>query len=73
MCGHPGVGGGGTLPNFWVGGVGVQQSMKKWTQQDMMFCKNEGSKRSKNYKKRGSIGSKIKEKIGTNRSNDRFL
>ncbi len=26
--------------------------MKKWTERDLRFCKNEGSKRSKNCKKK---------------------
>ncbi len=39
--------------------------MKKWTQSDLKFCKNEGLKRIKNYKKRESTRSKTKEKIGT--------
>ncbi len=52
-----------TSPNFWWGGS------KKWTQRDVRFCKNEASKRSKNCKKRGSIRSKIKVKIGTNAQN----
>ncbi len=29
--------------------------MKKWTQSDLRFCKNEGSKRSKNNEKWGQL------------------
>ncbi len=39
---------GGTSHIF---GRGVQNEMKKWTQSDISFCKNEVSKRSKNNKK----------------------
>ncbi len=39
--------------------------IKNWTQSDLRFCQNDGSKRSKIHKKGGSIGSKIKEKIDT--------
>ncbi len=38
--------------------------MKKWTQSYLRFCKNEGSKKSNNIKKKGSR-SKIKAKSGT--------
>ncbi len=30
------------LHKICVGG-GIQHTMKKWTQQDLLFCKNEGS------------------------------
>ncbi len=32
-------------------GGGVQQAMKKWTQRDLRFCKNEGSKNLTTEKK----------------------
>ncbi len=41
--------GGGALHQIFNGGV--QHTMKKWTQQDLRFCKNEGSKRSNNSEK----------------------
>ncbi len=43
----------------------IQQMKKNWTQSDLKFCENEGSKRFKINETRGSIGSKIKEKIDT--------
>ncbi len=39
---------GGTSPNFWKGG---STRDKKWTQSDLKFCKNEGSKDLKLMKK----------------------
>ncbi len=42
---------GGTSPNFWWREVGGPAGDEKWTQGDLRFCKNEGSKRSKNCKK----------------------
>ncbi len=50
--------------------------MKKWTQQDLRFCRNEGSKRSKNCKKGGQQDRKSRRKLTQNASkwsNDRFL
>ncbi len=44
----------------------VQHTMKKWTQSDLWFCKNEGSKGSKS--KRGPRRSNIKETFRTNDS-----
>ncbi len=38
---------------------------KKWTQSDLRFCKNDGSKRSMINDKRGQLDPKIKEKIET--------
>ncbi len=38
---------------------------EKWAQSDLRFCKNDGSKRSKNNEKEESNGLNIKEKIGT--------
>ncbi len=40
-----------------------QHAMKKWTQQDIRFCKNEGSKRSKNCKKEGQQDRKSRRKL----------
>ncbi len=40
-----------------------QHGIKDLTQSDLRFCKNEESNRSKINEKRGSIGSKIKEKV----------
>ncbi len=44
-----GVGVGGAFHQLFGGGV--QHAMKKWTQQDLRFCKNEESKRSNNNEK----------------------
>ncbi len=49
-CNTPG-GGGGPSPIVWWGGV--QQAMKKWTQRDLRFCKNEGSKDLTNNNEKG--------------------
>ncbi len=49
-------GGGGYFGNW------VQHVIKNWTQSDLRFCKKEKDLRSM---KKGSIGSKIKEKINT--------
>ncbi len=57
-------------------GWGVQQAMKKWTQQDLRFCKNEGSKISNNNEKGGQQDQKSRRKlvqIASKVSNNRFL
>ncbi len=46
-------------------GSWVQHTNTNWTQSDLRFCENKGSKRSKINEKGGSIGLKIKEKIYT--------
>ncbi len=51
---------GGDFTKFSVTGSAHNN---KSTRSDLWFCKNEGVKRSKIKEKRGSIGSKIKEKI----------
>ncbi len=53
-------GGGGISRNVWWG---VKQAMKKLTQQDLRFCKNEGSKRSKNCKKGCQYDRKSRRKL----------
>ncbi len=58
-----GRGGWGTSPNIWQ--LGSVCDKKKKIQSALRFCKNEGSKRSKNKEKGGEIVSKIKEKIDT--------
>ncbi len=45
--------GGGILHKNFGFSSGVQHMMKKWTQSDLRFCKNEGSKRSKKNEKGG--------------------
>ncbi len=45
-----GWGWGGAFHQLFGGG-GVQHARKKWTQQDLRFCKNEESKRSNNNEK----------------------
>ncbi len=54
-------GGGEVLHQIF--GREVMHAIKKWTQSNLKFCKNEGSIRSKTNKKRGPIGSKIEMKI----------
>ncbi len=68
------VGGGAALHQIFGGRV--QHAMKKWTQWDLRFCKNEGSKRSKNCKKGDQQDRKSRRKLVQNASkwsNDRFL
>ncbi len=43
----------------------VRHMIKKWTQSDLKFCKNEGSIRSKTNEKGGQFGSNIETKIDT--------
>ncbi len=54
---------GGTSPNVWQPGSAYEK--KCWTQSDLRFCENEGSKTSKINEKGWSIGLKIKMKIDT--------
>ncbi len=56
--------GGGALHQIL--GRRVQHIMKKYTQSDLQFSKNDGSQKSKEQWKKGSLGSKIKKKIGMN-------
>ncbi len=46
-------------------GTQFHHMIQNWTQSDLRFCKNEGSKRSKIIEKRLSIGLKMKDKIDT--------
>ncbi len=63
----------GTSLNIrWGGG---QHVMKKWTQQDLRLCKNDGSKRSNNNVKGGQQDRKSRRKlvqIASKVSNDSF-
>ncbi len=40
----------------------VQHAIKRWTQLDVRFCKNEGSKRSKTNENWGQLDRKSKRK-----------
>ncbi len=51
---------GGYFTKVLVGGV--QHAMKQWTKSDLMFCKNERSKRSKNNEKWGQQNKKSRRK-----------
>ncbi len=62
--------GGGVKINIVMGvalhqifGGGIKHVMKKWTQQDLRFCKNEGSKRSNNNEKGGQQDQKSRRKL----------
>ncbi len=67
------LGGRGTSPNFqW----GVQHLMKKWTQRDLRFYKNEGLNRFNNNEKGGQQDRKSRRKlvqIASKVSNNRFM
>ncbi len=41
----------------------VQHAIKNWTQLDLRFCKNEGSKRSKINEKEGQLDRKSRRKL----------
>ncbi len=56
MTERPGVG--GTSTNILVGKV--RHMIKKWTQLDLKFCKNEGSIRSKTNEKGGQLDRKFR-------------
>ncbi len=55
------VGGVGTSSNFQYPGSACKKN--NWTQSDLRFCENEGSKRFKTNEKGGSIGSNIKGQL----------
>ncbi len=47
----------------------VQHAIRKWTQLDLKFCKNEGSIRSKTNEKRGQLDRKLRRKLMQNGEN----
>ncbi len=47
----------------------VQHAIKKWTQSDLKFCKNEGSIRSKTNEKGGQLDKKLRLKVMQNGEN----
>ncbi len=53
------MGGGGVLQHIF--GRGVHHAIKNWTETDLRFCENEGSKRSKINWKRGQLHQKSKQ------------
>ncbi len=62
---RPGVG--GVLPQMF--GREVWHTIKKWTQLDLTFCKNEGSIRSKTNEKGGQLDRKWRQKFIQNGKN----
>ncbi len=52
-CDSVSVWGGGLLHKIF--GTRVQHAIKNWNLLDVRFCKNEGSKRSKNNEKGGQL------------------
>ncbi len=47
----------------------VWHTIKKWTQSDLKFCKNEGSIRSKTNEKGGQLDRKLRWKLIQNAKN----
>ncbi len=47
----------------------VRHTIKKWTQSDVKFCKNEGSIRSKTNEKGGQLDRKLRRKLIQNGKN----
>ncbi len=66
MSEKPGVGGGVLHQMF---GREVQHVIKKWTQSDLKFCKNEGSTRSKTNEKGSQFDRKLTRKLVQNGEN----
>ncbi len=56
-----GGGGEGYFIKFSVPGFSTPK--KNWTQSDLRFCENEGSKRFKINEKRGQLDRKLKENL----------
>ncbi len=67
MSERTGVGGGGVLHQMF--GRGVQHGIKKWTQSDLKFCKNEGSIRSKTNENGSQLDRKLRRKLIQNGTN----
>ncbi len=68
--------GGGAHTKFSEDVGGGPAHNEKWTQRDLRFCKNEGSKRSNDNEKGGQQDRKSRRKlvqIASKVSNDRFL
>ncbi len=52
---------GGVLHQIF--GREVWHMIRKWTQSDLKFCKNEGSIRSKTNEKQGQLEKKLRRKL----------
>ncbi len=49
--------------------IEVRYLIRKWTQSDLKFCKNEGSIRSKTNEKRGQLDQTFRQKLMQNGEN----